>query len=241
MMRLEKTYVQTQIGSLLIRIQQLQWLIEHNVKAEKVANFGCNIGGETLALMWTLGASEAIGIDIDRNNIQQAQSTLVSMQDEMIRIWRMLSCYPNEITPDDKAWWNNEVPDFIKKAMLQKRANVTYLVNDITQATELPQDYYDIAFCDFVLHHIWYSDKRKDAEGDTQFAVKEMARVVKAGGTVATRELLQFSDKPKLDFEKLFEKAGLRMLHKNEFEVDGLQGHGIVAEYICKKPDTVSD
>ena len=37
------------------------------------------------------------------------------------------------------------------------------------------------------------------------------------------------------------EKAGLRMLHKNEFEVDGLQGHGIVAEYICKKPDTVSD
>jgi len=230
-----------QIGSLSTRVQQLQWLVEHNIRAEKIANFGCNIGGETLALMWVLGAREAIGLDIDEEEIRQAQDTLVSVQEEMQRIWRMLSYYPNEIAPDDKTWWNNEVPNFFKKALLQGESNVTYVVSDITQPTGLPQDYYDVAFCDFVLHHIWYDDKRENAEGDTQFAVKEMARVVKPSGIVAASELLQFSDKPKLDFGKLFEKAGLKIFHMREYEANGPTGNGTVAEYICKKPDTVRE
>jgi SAM-dependent methyltransferase len=216
-------------------------LVEYNIGAEKIANFGCNIGGETLALMWVLGASEAIGLDIDEDEIRQARGTLASVQEEMRRIWWMLSYYPNKIAHDDKTWWNNEVPDFLKKAMLQEESTVTYVVSDITQPTGLPQDYYDVAFCDFVLHHIWYDDKRENAEGDTQFAVKEMARVVKPGGIVAVSELLQYSDKPKLDFGKLFEKAGLRIFHMRESEVNSPKGHGTVAEYICKKPDAVRE
>lgn len=239
MTSLEKLYIHVQIKSLSARVQKLQWLVEHNITAEKVVNFGCSTGSETLALMWMLGASEAIGLDINEGNIQQAQNTLASVQKEMRKIWQMLSYYPSEIAHNDRTWWNNEVPDFLK-AMLRGVYNVTYVVGDITQPTGLPQGYYDVAFCDHVLYHIWYDEKRKNAEGDTQFAIKEMARVVRPGGIVAISEPLQLPDKPKLDFGKLFEKVGLKILPRSH-KVNSLGEHKTVAEYICKTPDAARE
>ena len=235
MPRLDRSFLQIQIGSLSNKKERLRWLVGLNVRAEKITNFGCNIGTETLALMWMLGASEAIGIDKDESCIHQAKDTLVYLKDSVMQIWFMLQHYPENIPEDDKEWWVT-VPDFFKKGLLQEGFDVDFCVRDITKATELPSDYYDIAFCDFVLHHIWYDSKGKAAQEDTQFAVSEMARVVRPGGVVAAFELLQFSDKPKLDFSSLFEQVGLKPVHTKEIEVENSQEPGVVAEYLYKKP-----
>lgn len=78
-MNLQKTFLQMQIGNVLSRKQELEWLVQQGVQAESVANFGCHIGGETLALVWALGASEAVGLDKDEQAVLQARDTLKSI------------------------------------------------------------------------------------------------------------------------------------------------------------------
>lgn len=239
MIDLDRSYIQTTIQSLTDRKQRLRWLTEHDINADRVANFGCNIGGETLALMWALGADECIGIDKDEDSIQQAKSTLAFIKEDIERIRRMLSYYPSEITAEDKTWWNAEVPEFFKRELLREESHVTYVVSDFTLPTSLPEQRYDVAFCDFVLHHIWYDQARENAEGDTKFAIREMARVVKPRGLVAAFELIQYSDMPKLDFGQLFGEVGLEKLHQSDYGVDTIQGPVTVSECIFRKPEVV--
>jgi SAM-dependent methyltransferase len=235
MITLEKSFIETQIGSLLSRQQNLQWLVEQNVTATSVANFGCNIGGETLALMYTLGAKEGIGIDKDESAINQAKSTYQYIKEDVLRIWQMLRYYPNEISEDDKTWWYNHVPGFFRKDIIQEGFKLSYIVQDITQPTQLNEDYYDISYCDFVLHHIWYDEKRSDPRDDTLIAIREMARVIKPGGIVAASELLQYSDKPKLNFKKLFVSAGLVVKYEKVTHVNESNRKSTFSEYIFEK------
>jgi SAM-dependent methyltransferase len=220
-------YLQEQIiAHLLPEKQELQWLIEQNVRrADKVADFGCGGGEKTLALMWALGASEAVGIDIE--DITPAQSMLEGIRHEITIIRSKLrSC--RDIPEDDLMWWNG-VPDFLKR--LPPEECIKFCQRDITKPTGLQPDCYDIAFCHRVLHHIWFDQTQED----TQFAVREMARVAKPGGLVAAFEVIQYSDKPKLDFRPLFEQAGLERVHTKETEENYSQGQRIVAEYLYKK------
>lgn len=231
---LNKAFLQTQIANVLSRSRDLQWITKRDIQTAKVANFGCSLGSETLALMLALGASEAVGIDKDEDSIHQAQHTLINIQDEIKRVRQRIRYYPTNISEDDKAWWRT-VPIFFKEKLIQS-AHITFLVADITEPIELPSDYYDVSYCDYVLHHIWY-DLRENAEGDTAFAVKEMARVTRPGGTVAARELVQYPGRQKLDFKLLFEKAGLEFLWSKETEFDDLEreGKGIKCKYLYKK------
>lgn len=220
-------YLQKQIiVHLLHEKQELQWLIEQNVRhADKVADFGCGGGKKTLALMWALGASEAVGIDIE--DITPAQSMLKGIRHEITVIRSKLrSC--RDIPEDDLMWWNS-VPDFLKR--LPPEECIKFCQGNITKPTGLESDYYDIAFCHHVLHHIWFDQTQEDA----QFAIREMARVVKPDGLVAAFEVLQYSDKPKLDFRPLFERAGLERVHTKETEESYSQGQRIVTEYLYKK------
>ena len=105
---MHKTFLQAQIDQLLSRKQRLEWLVRLGVRAASVANFGCATGGETLALMWALGASQATGVDEDEGAIRQAHATLRSIQDAVKGIGRCL----------DQAWWDNSVPDFFKRDLL---------------------------------------------------------------------------------------------------------------------------
>lgn len=235
MVRLDKTFLQARIGVLLSRKKRLQWLADSGVRATTVANFGCHIGGETLALMWALGASEAVGIDKDEEAILQARNTLTYIQDDVKRIWRNLQYYSRDISEDDKMWRNDSVPSFFKEELLRDGC-ASYLIRDITEPTGLPSDYYDVAFCDFVLHHIWYDPERENAREDTGFAIKEMARVTRPGGVVAAFELIQYSDKQRLDLGSLFKEAKLELEHMEEREVDSPEERGVVAEYLCRKP-----
>lgn len=235
MLRLDKTFVQTQIEILSSKKKRLQWLVELDVRAEKVVNFGCHVGAETLASIWALEAREAVGIDKDEEYIHQAQSTFAYMQDDAKRIGRTLHS-SRSISEDDKTWWSVAVPSFFKKELLREGFRLDFVVGDITKPTGLVSDYYDVAFCDFVLHHIWFDQERKKAQEDTQFAIKEMARVVRPGGVIAVFEPIQCPDKPKLDLGPFFEQAGLKLVHTKEIEVNGSQRHRVKAEYLCEKP-----
>jgi len=231
----DRMFLQTHIGSLQERKEKLEWLLQNGVVAKTIANFGCHIGGETLALMWAFGATEAIGIDKDEMAIDQAQSTLEFIREDVTRIWRELQYYPDYIAVDDKLWWHNDVPDFIKRDLIQDSFHLNYIVHDICQPIDLLSDYCDLSYCDFVLHHIWYDVSRSNPRDDTLNAIREMTRVVKPNGVVAMSELLQFSDKPKLEFESLFELAGLEIVYKKVTEVDDERRKGTFADYICRK------
>jgi SAM-dependent methyltransferase len=235
MMRLDKTLLQARISHLLSRKGELQWLVDLGVQATTIANFGCHIGGETLAIMWTLGASEAVGIDKDEQAVLQARDTLTYIQDDVKRIWLYMQHYSTEISEDDRTWWNDSVPSFFKRELLRDGC-VSYLVRDITKPTGLPSGYYDVAFCDFVLHHIWYDAGRENPREDTSSAIKEMTRVVRPGGVVAASELVQYPDKQRLDFKPLFKEARLECEYIDEREVDSQEGRGVIATYLCRKP-----
>lgn len=217
MLRLDNTFLRTQIGIISTKKEQLhwlvEWLVELHVQVEKVASFGCNIGTETLALMWALGASEAVGIDKDEESIDQAQSTFIYIQDEIKRIRRALQYY-RDLPEDLETWWDVAVPSLFKEELLRD-GSVEFLVRDITESTGLQSDCYDVAFCDSVLYHIWLD---QGGEEKTQRAIEEMARVVRLGGVVAACEPTQSTDEPTfdIDFRPLFGQAGLKPIHVKE-------------------------
>jgi SAM-dependent methyltransferase len=232
----KRQFIETKIANLLNKKEQLQWLTDQNVQARKIASFGCGKETETLALMWALGADEAVGIDRDEEGILSAQKALTYIKEGITIMQRMLRYRPELVPEHDKTWWNDVVPDFFKTGLFKEGVRVVFCVHDITESTGLASDYYDLAFCDFVLHHIWFDDKRKNAREDTQIAIGEMARVVKPGGVVAAFELIQFSDKPRLDFRPLFEQAGLKSIYTKETVVEtALRGPGVTAEYLYEK------
>jgi len=154
MVQMDKSFVQSQILSISVRKQELQWLVEHEIKAMRVANFGCHIGGETLALAWALNAKEVVGIDRDELVIQQAKNTFSYIREGIGRISHLLQYYPDIAEENDMSWWKDEVPDFFKRTIIHHDFQVKFIEGDITKQTSLESDYYDIAYCDFVLHHI---------------------------------------------------------------------------------------
>lgn len=230
MFDLHTAFLEAQMATLLSRKRELQWMAGKGIRAARVANFGCHIGYETLALMWVLAASEAVGVDKDEGAICQARDTLIHVRGEIRRIGQMIRYYPACVSTDDRIWWD-AIPIFFKEALLRPDC-VTFLVADMTRSTALPSDWSDVSYCDFVLHHIWYDVSRQDPRGDTVLAIKEMARVAGPGGIVAARELVQYSDRRRLDFGALFAEAGLKPLWTEERAVDGSENGGVVGKYL---------
>lgn len=179
-----------------------QWLIEslkeREVQVNRIANFGCNDGSETLILMYLLAASEGVGIDKDTNDISNAQRTLEVIQSLIWRDW--IKGVPEHAPLFLRASYNSHITQFVK-----------FYKADIAARTPLLSDYYDIAFCDFVLHHIWMG---QDGEAKTQEAINEMTRVVKPNGFVAIRELTEYIDITPVNiyFKPLLEKSGLKIV-----------------------------
>jgi SAM-dependent methyltransferase len=220
-------YLKIAIESLLHRKQQLQWLIEQNVCAKKVASFGCGDAYEPLALMWALGASEAVGIDLD---IEMAQDTLANMRQAVKTTLINLDC-SIDVPEYVLVWRDNSVLNSLKR--LLKEEYIKFFLRDITKSTGLQPDYYDIAFCEFVLYHIWFDQERENPRADTQSAIREMARVVRPGGKVAAFECVQFSDKPRVSFKELFRQAGLKEIYTKERVAEsGSQERCLVGEYL---------
>ena len=123
--------------------------------------------------MCILEARQAAGVDKDDGSIRNARSTLAIIQNIALAKGVPL-----------------DAPSFLREPALKEV--VQFYTADITEPTELPPDYYDIAFCDYVLNHIWL-DK---GEAATQGAIEEMARVVRPGGLVAAHEPTQRTSDP---------------------------------------------
>lgn len=231
---MNRQFLQSQISSITSKRNQLDWLAAYPTQAEKVANFGCHIGGETLALMWLLDAQEAVGLDIEADSISQAQDTLGYLRENIEQTRRTIQFNLKGVSEEDRVWWSG-LPYFFTHRVLEDDFSLEYRICDITQPTDLPNNYFDLAFCDFVLHHIWYDEMRENAGQDTKFTVNEMARVIKPGGIVAARELIQFDDKPRLDFTGLLERAGVERVDVQEEEFKSLERYGWVGKYIYRK------
>lgn len=118
------------------------------------------------------------------------------------------------------------------QGLSQGRVHVNYSVADFTRQTDLLEGHYDLAFCDFVLHHVWYDPQRAHPLEDTAFAISEMARVVRPEGYVAAFELIQYDNKPTLDFQPLFDRAGLQQSHYRQTMLD----RATIAEFLYVKP-----
>jgi len=185
-------YFQTYI---LFQREKYQWLMrplaELKTQVQRIANFGCGEGRETLALMCILGAYEASGVDKDEQNIKNAQNTLKTIQ-SIIRARGL----------------PNDAPIFLRGPCLEEVVKF-YPVDIAKRPTDLPSNYYDFAFCDFVLYHIWLD---QGGEDKTQTAIREMVRVVRLGGVVAAREPTQRIGESafEIDFGPLFERNGLK-------------------------------
>lgn len=190
---------------ILLEKDKYKWLMERlvgsNVQVRRIANFGCGEGWETLALMWMLAASEGAGIDKEDRDISNACGTLQSIQNIILA----------KGVPNDS-------PPFLKTPQLQQA--VQFYQADFVKRTQLQSDYYDIAFCNFVLYHIFLN---QGGEKKTQEAINEMARVVIPGGFVAAREPTRSTVKKAfdIDFKPIFRRAGLIPLVEESESYEG--------------------
>jgi len=180
-------YLQSHIQSMSLTISLVEkhrwktdWLLNLGVDFTSVVNCGCNIGYETLALLWLLDAQEAVGVDKDRDSIDQAQSMVGNFLEDIKAIRRTLP-YAREI-PQNLCL---QVESLLDK--YEKRVLPSFMVADITKTTDLLNDHFDLAYCERVLYHIACGDT-KSAMKDVLFAVEEMARVTKPGGLIVAIE-----------------------------------------------------
>jgi len=220
----KKLYLQGKINGIQVALKQLGWLEPYINDVPKVVDFGCSIGLQTIALAWIFNSSEVMGLDIKRNSIWQAQKDLFSLREELTDMVR--DSNTEYELPSDKDWWS-DVDDFFKRHLISKECVINFQVQDVTLPTSLHKNFYDLAFTDHVLHHIWFAEGGPRVSCKTKFAVWEMVRVVKPGGYVAAYEPFQHKDGRTLDFRVLFEQFNLNQVH--------VEKYGKTVEYIYSK------
>jgi ubiquinone/menaquinone biosynthesis C-methylase UbiE len=193
----------------------IQWLVTSGAPGERIADFGCGNGFETLALICALGTNEAIGIDKDGEIIRQARELLDLVKEKIQAIF--VSVYHRAYP---QSWWESKVPDPLKGLILSKiprsdipdpfreelsKTSVAFTEADIAKPiAELGSDF-DLAYCRKVLYQIW----DKQGEDDVKFAINQMARVVKNGGWVVAVEFAVSRDGRPYDFRRFFKQAKL--------------------------------
>jgi SAM-dependent methyltransferase len=164
------------------------WLQQLGRSYRSIANFGCNVGQETLALMWLLDADEAVGVELDAACVEQAQRTI-----------------PNRIDSfRQQLFWAQQLHTYGEQLKLD---NISFRLADMTKGTDLPANHYDLAFCQYVLNHI-ARDLSEQTSSDTLAAIQEMSRVVKPGGLIVAIEPENGYSGP-LNLTDFFEQARL--------------------------------
>jgi SAM-dependent methyltransferase len=236
MSRPDTSYLQKQIEAISAWRLEFQWLVDFGLSVEKAVNFGCDPAGKALGLMWAVEAEKLLGLDPSDGIMHQEESTLSRIQRDLRTYWDYLY-KSDDVTEEDIAWWNEEVPDFFKQEMTKQDFFIDYITRDYTKFVNVPPSFFDLAFCDFVLHKIRWDKTRKDPAQDTRFVIGQMARLVRPGGIVAAFEWVQTGTFERLDFRRIFETCGvnLNVVHMHEERVDNWRGKGYAAAFICEK------
>lgn len=236
MARPETSFLEKQIASISAWRLEYQWMVDFGLSVEKAINFGCDPGGKSLGLMWAVEAEKMLGIDPSERVIHQEESNLTRLQRDLRAYWDFLY-QSEEVTDADIAWWNEDVPDFFKQELTKPDHLIDFISRDYTKYVNIPSNFFDLAFCDFVLHKIRWDKTRQDPPQETRFLISQMARVVRPGGLVAAYEWVQTGIHERLDFRRIFETAGanLTVLHLRETRVENWRGKGYAVSIICEK------
>jgi SAM-dependent methyltransferase len=153
---------------------RVNWILDLEFRFDRIANFGCSIGSETLALLWLLSAKEAVGIDKNKSKIQQAHELI----GEIKSIRKTLSHSAHGIS---------EIPDVKYFREYIEGPLPSFEVADITEKTSLPDNYFDLVYCERFLYHIACDDNQV-AEDNVLSAIQEIERVMKFGGLIVAIE-----------------------------------------------------
>jgi len=233
---METSFLQKQIDTISAWRLEFQWLVDYGLTVEKAVNFGCEPPGKSLGLMWAVEAEKVLGIDLSNRVVHEEETNLAQLQKDLRAYWDFL--YKSDDATDEHiAWWNEEVPDFFKQELTKHDHFIDYIVRDYTQFINVPPNFFDLAFCDFVLSPIRWDKTRKDPSQETRYTIGQMARLVRPGGLVAAYEWVQHGVYERLDFRHIFETAGvnLNVVHLHEDRVDGWRGKGYAVAIICEK------
>lgn len=232
----DTTFLEKQIATVSAWRLEFQWLVDFGLSVEKAVNLGCEPSGKSLGLMWAVEAEKLLGIDLSERVSHQEESNFARTQRDLQTFWNHLY-KSDEATDEDINWWNETVPDFFKQELTKQDHFIDFIARDYTKFMNVPGNFFDLAFCDFVLHKIRWDRTRKDPEQETRFIIQQMARLVRPGGIVAAYEWLQTGVQTRLDFRHIFETAGanLHVVHMHEDRVDNWRGKGYAVALICQK------
>ncbi|GAB4581852.1 MAG: hypothetical protein Fur0022_46030 [Anaerolineales bacterium] len=236
MPRPETTFLQKQIEAISAWRIEYQWLVDFGIDVEKAVLLGCEPAGKALGLMWAIQSEKLLGIDPSERAVHQQESNLSKLQKELRAYWDFLY-KSDEVTDEDIAWWNEEVPEFFKQELTKYDHFIDFITRDYTKFINVPANFFDLAFCDFVLHKIRWDKTRNDPPQTTRFVIGQMARLVRPGGLVVAYEWVQTGPHERLDFRRIFETSGanLHVLHLHEARVDNWRGKGYAVALICEK------
>ena len=185
-------------------------LLELNARYNKVVDLGCGNGTRTLELILKLHANEVIGIDIDQQSIEQAMTfinqKIVPIQQEMLKVKQILQ--NGQVTSRLSNNIRMSVEEYVKK--YGDLPVPVFRKGDITKgksSTRLCADYYDLAYCRYVLYHI-YCYEEDLSHPNTKLAIQEMARVVKPIGLIVAYEpnICSVNDPTRVDLTPYFEE-----------------------------------
>jgi SAM-dependent methyltransferase len=189
----------------------IDWLRGLDRRFSSVLNAGCNIGHETISLLWLLGAANAIGIDIDAQVIRQANDRIEALVEDI----RQLRGAIDRKIP---------MPAFMEERVLSllkdygHLALPTYRVADITKDIDLPTSSYDLVYCHKVLYLLACPTDTQSSRATALSAIRDLADLLITEGLFVAIEPLTCSpdDTTSVDLSELFSAAGLRQLYDCE-------------------------
>jgi SAM-dependent methyltransferase len=160
-------------------LPRFEWFRQEIPQPETILNVGCGGGRETFALMWTFGAIEAIGIDID-NEPKRPHKIFIAN-----RIAQTIREFPNRFSTEVmplvskgesreyierlQAWYETSVPSEIKKGIVPK-----FFKEDISESISQPLDYFDLVYSRYVLDKVM-----DESEDGLKRAIQNIVRAVK--------------------------------------------------------------
>jgi SAM-dependent methyltransferase len=189
---------------------KVEWLLQLCPAYKAVANFGCNIGHETIALSWLLNAEEAIGIDKGANHIRQAQSKVRTIVEDT----RSTNQYLHyDLIQDNDA---REAVQNLLQLFSGKVAPI-FVENDAANAVDLKDNHFDLVYCERFLYHFACATERNTQEQIVS-VVQEMKRVTKSGGLITAIEprICSPADQRPVDLTRIFDQVGLEKVDVSE-------------------------
>ncbi len=178
--RAELEYRINEIETEAENLQRLQTL---DLLDGEVLNVGCTRAQEPIALMKVLNTKKVTGINITITQVYDSCSNLQLLLNE-----GRASSESSYITEDDRLFWQNRIPNFLKEGVLPR------LLEENLIDSRQPYSHFNLVYSSGVLKHI----------KDVRPAIDEMKRVLKLGGWVVTDGFQGGK------FKEVFEQVGLR-------------------------------